>query len=68
MKNQPIGNYYIVEQVPPDVSIEGGDGSPVWYCHRKGFPYCPVFGSIGTKANAAAVCRTYNTDGKVRYA
>ena len=59
--------YYIVERVPPDMVIEDGDGSPVWYCHMKGFPRVPVFGSIGTKQKAAAVCRTRNPDGKVRY-
>lgn len=60
-------SYYIVERIPPQFVIEGGDGSPLWYCHRKGFPKCPVFGSIGTKQQAMQVCRTYNADGKVRF-
>ena len=72
MKKQEIGNYYLVEEIPADVKVEclGIDARPgkVWYCHRKGFPYCPVFGSIGTKKEAEAVCRTYNIDGRVRYA
>ena len=60
--------YYIIEKVPSNM-IRGADNTqkPMWYCHRKGFPYIPVFGSIGTKQHAAAVCRTYNMDGKVRY-
>lgn len=72
MKKQEIGSYYLVETIPADVKVEclnpAPDPGPVWYCHRKGFPYCPVFGSIGTKKQAEAVCRTRNPDGKVRYA
>lgn len=71
MKKQEIGNYYLVEEIPADVRVEEFTPDPgpgkLWYCHRKGFPYCPVFGSIGTKKQAEAVCRTYNPDGRVRY-
>ena len=66
-KKQAIGNYYMVETLPADVKLEGQAPGPVWYCHRKGFPYCPVFGSIGTKGQAEKVCRTYNADGSVHY-
>ena len=31
-----------------------------YYCHLRGFPYCPVFGSIGSYQKASAVCRTMN--------
>ena len=62
------GLYYIVAQVPSNM-MAGTDGvkKSLWYCHRIGFPNIPVFDSIGTKQHAAAVCRTYNMDGKVRY-
>lgn len=35
--------------------------SGAWYCHRRGFSYCPVFGSIGTKKKAQSVCNLYNS-------
>ena len=31
-----------------------------WYCHMQGYDYIPVFGSIGDKKKAQAVCDTYN--------
>lgn len=31
-----------------------------WYCHKKGFDYIPVFGSIGTKKQAQEICRLMN--------
>ena len=31
-----------------------------WYCHKEGFPYIPVFGSIGDKAKAQKVCKEMN--------
>ena len=71
MKKQESGNYYIVETIPADVRVEELNTDPapgkLWYCHRKGFPYCPVFGSSGTKQQAMAVCRTRNPDGRVRF-
>lgn len=39
------------------------NGKPFWYCHMKGFPYCPVFGSIGSYQKAKAVCDQYNMKG-----
>lgn len=60
---------HIIERVPHkygDPAAEH-DGVELWYCHKKGYDYIPVFGSIGTKKEAAAVCRTYNLDGKVHY-
>ena len=61
--------YYMIERVPTKYADPAAlhDGVEQWYCHMKGYPYVPVFGSMGTKAEAAAVCRTYNLDGKVRY-
>ena len=35
-------------------------GHTFYYCHRKGFPYVPVFGSIGSYQKAKSVCDTYN--------
>lgn len=31
-----------------------------WYAHLEGYPYVPVFGSIGTKSHAMKVARLYN--------
>lgn len=50
---------YVVEEVPskyraPDSPKE------LWYCHNREIPNCPVFGSIGSKKWAEAVCRTMN--------
>lgn len=36
------------------------DGKECWYCHLKGFPYVPVFGSIGDKVKANRVCKMMN--------
>ncbi len=35
-------------------------GNSFWYCHRRGFPYVPVFGSIGSYKKAKSVCDMYN--------
>lgn len=61
--------YYMIEHVPTKYADPHAlhDGAEQWYCHMKGYPYIPVFGSIGTKAEAAAVCRAYNLGGKVHY-
>lgn len=32
----------------------------LWYCHMEGFPYIPVFGSIGSKKKAMLVCKQKN--------
>ena len=34
--------------------------SGYWYCHMKGYPHIPVFGSIGEKAKAKAYCNMMN--------
>ena len=34
--------------------------SRAWYCHGRGYPKIPVFGSIGNKEKASAVCRIMN--------
>ena len=31
-----------------------------WYCHMRGYPHIPVFGSVGNKAKANAYCRMMN--------
>ena len=31
-----------------------------WYCHMVGYPYIPVFGSIGDKRKAQGVCNMMN--------
>lgn len=31
-----------------------------WYCHKRGYPYIPVFGSLGDKEKAQRVCRLMN--------
>ena len=31
-----------------------------FYCHRRGFDYCPVFGSIGDKEKAQRICDMMN--------
>jgi hypothetical protein len=36
------------------------DKSGVWYCHKKGYDYIPVFGSIGDKKKAQSVCKMMN--------
>lgn len=36
------------------------NGETFYYCHRKGFPNVPVFGSIGSYQKAKSVCDTYN--------
>ena len=36
------------------------DESGAWYCHKRGYPYIPVFGSIGSKAKARRVCDMMN--------
>lgn len=36
--------------------------SGAWYCHKQGYIKIPVFGSIGDKSKARAVCRMMNRD------
>lgn len=56
--------FYVVSRVPSAYS----DAPDLWYCYLSGFPYVPVFGSIGDKETAKRVCKERNLDGKVRYA
>lgn len=44
-------NLYVVSRDPK---------SGAWYCHMREFPNIPVFGSIGDKRKAMAVCRMRN--------
>lgn len=53
-------NNYVVSRVPEDKIMFDKDRKPVWYCHMKGFPNIPVFGSIGSKQKALAVCKQMN--------
>ena len=61
--------YYMVERVPAKYEDAQTihDGVKRWYVHMKGFPYIPVWGSIGTKQHAEKICRQYNPDGRVHY-
>ena len=58
---------HVVEKVPTKYLRGNPQDVVLWYCHRKGYDYIPVLGSIGTKQQAESVCRTYNLDGKVHY-
>lgn len=58
---------YVVEKVPSKYLRGAPPDKEYWYCHKRGYDYIPVFGSIGTKQHAESVCRTYNLDGKVHY-
>ena len=42
---------YVISQEPK---------SGAWYCHMRGYPYVPVFGSIGDKKKAKKICDMYN--------
>lgn len=59
---------YVVERVPQKYLTGCPPEEKPWYCHKKGYDYIPVMGSIGTKQHAESVCRAYNLDGKVHYA
>lgn len=54
-----MANEYVVSQ--------DSKNKEVYYCHKRGFEYIPVFGSIGDKEKAKAICKLVNHDGKVRY-
>jgi hypothetical protein len=47
-----------MKEKPYTISKEPKSGA--WYCHRRGFPDIPVFGSIGEKKKAQEVCRRMN--------
>ena len=59
---------YVVEKVPARYLKGCPPGEEPWYCHKKGYDYIPVMGSIGSRKNAEDICRTYNHEGKVHYA
>lgn len=40
--------------------ISQDKASGAWYCHKVGFVKIPVFGSIGDKSKARAVCTMMN--------
>lgn len=51
---------YVVSKTYDDTN------KPVWYVHKEGFNYVPVFGSIGNKRRANSVCRIMNeSEGKI---
>jgi hypothetical protein len=60
-------NNYIVERVPSKYISGAHSDEEIWYCHQRGYDYIPVFGSIGEKSKAVAVCKRMNLDGRVRY-
>jgi hypothetical protein len=45
-------------------TISQDSKSGAWYCHKKGYPNIPVFGSIGDKKKAQEICRIRNNRGK----
>jgi hypothetical protein len=38
----------------------GKSGKEFYYCHKDGFSYIPVFGSIGSKSQANKICKEMN--------
>ncbi len=46
------------EQKPYMISQDKQSG--MWYCHKRGYKYIPVFGSIGKRAQAAKIRDIYN--------
>ena len=40
--------------------VSKDDKSGAYYCHMRGYPYIPVFGSIGDKKKAKKMCDMYN--------
>lgn len=57
---------YVVDEVPSDKK-EVGSPKHLYYVHKEGYPYIPVFGSIGTKQKAVIICKQYNLDGKAHF-
>jgi hypothetical protein len=60
-------NDYIVERVPHKYAYNFLTGGDLYYCHKRGFPHIPVFGSVGDKKKAVKACKEMNIDGRVRY-
>lgn len=46
-------------ELPYVISQERKSGA--WYCHKRGWPNIPVFGSVGDKEKAAETCRIRNS-------
>ena len=45
----------------PYVVSKGNDGrNEYYYCHMRGYPNIPVFGSIGDSRHAIKVCKMMN--------
>lgn len=44
----------------PYVVSELKEQKGAYYCHKRGYPYIPVFGSIGDKRKAEKVCKMMN--------
>lgn len=40
--------------------ISHDDKGDFWYCHKRGYAYVPVFGSIGDRYKAQKVCDMMN--------
>lgn len=55
-------NDYVIDKVPYDklVGEEKEHYGRVYYCHMRGFPDIPVFGSFGIKQYAQEICDSYN--------
>lgn len=51
---------YVVSKVPENMKDPANKGKTIYYCHQRQFPSIPVFGSIGNKAKAQAVCDAKN--------
>ena len=54
---------YIVEEVPANMG-RSESGEKLYYCHMRDYPNIPVFGSIGSKSKANAICRQMNLNFK----
>lgn len=49
-----------MKEKPYVVSEKTEGGNRFFYCHQRGYPYIPVFGSIGDKKRANKVCHMMN--------
>lgn len=58
MKNRILP--YVVEKLPESRKDPASRGKTIYYCHMRGFPGIPVFGSIGPRAKAQRVCDDMN--------
>ena len=51
---------YVVSKVPESRKDPANKEKTVYYCHLRQFPGVPVYGSVGSKAKAQAVCDAKN--------